>query len=538
MNQSSNIYLEVKNFVKEKIDPCLLRKFSTSKKSSFELREYMEATFAVVNSIIDAYTVHEYEFTLAMDFLVQMAHENIEAIFFRILKEADLHDSQYLDSYFGVYYALSILYKKKGKTEKLEKLLAKKYDAFDSYPLHYEVRSRYFKRVKNYKDALKNDQNAINSLKFIGVTNPGVLISYASTICTMLENNTLPDRDDVKDAIQYTEEAIARNPVYPKYPFVKAKLVFLEAIRYESDVAIYQEAFKEAQHRIQDAHVLLQQGFRGDNNYYKKELASFDSFSDKMNKVMDELRFTKTFEYLNTKKKAILSKSSHDECYASNLLPDNPELKPGDKFFFVCYSSKDFKSVYSDLIELYKRKVHFVYDHSLINGHSLGWDNEVKGKIESKDCVGVLFFISKNIFYGEAIHKEIKIAKESEQANMMVNLEEIAPSHILTDFIIDRYVEAESVCQDCIQKIIKEANGDPNAKCQGMLPKKFYLSDEYMKDFLDYFPDKTPYAIKQKQYNDDGTVHIDSLIENIRKAFEKDCTIIGDNLDEIIKDKN
>lgn len=453
----------------------------------------------------EKYTTEEYDFTLAMDVFVETSDKRLSSCLEEILdiSESDRSYSENESIYFAAYYALSILYKKEDNVEGLERLIGKRYEKFSSFALHFEVYSRYYKRIDQFKRALSYDNLAINVLKSRGIINVGLCISYASTVCTMLtKRDPALKSADVELAKKYVDDAINYNSEYPKYYFLKAQLIFLSAVRDKKPLdqllAIRDEAVE-----LIDVHaaVHLYTIYNNRNLYLEKEQKKYEDFKDYMEDVIDRKmtsRFPKTNEELDERKRRILEAESQDECVSSFILPPIPELRPGDKYFFICYSSRDFKSVYCDLIELYRHKVPFKYDERLTQG--LGWQGQIDKGISSEDCAGVVFYLSKNVLSTGSVCEEIEITEKHEKEHFCVNLEgKLLPSQMLSDLLIERY------------------NADKN---------NYYLPGGNMRTFINFFSDNEVFTQKFPKHGDDGTAHLDAYIQSIADKFSE--IIIGD----------
>ena len=447
--------------------------------------------------ITDKFGVEEYSFNLAMDVFVEAAYKNLSECLKRILEESDFDspDDRERNIVFAAYYALSLIYKKQDNVDGLCELIGEKYDDLRDYALHFEVHSRYYKRVDKYREALSCDKRAINVLKRNDIINVALCISYASTLCTMLKNKDTSLRDDdVELAKKYIEAAIEFNPIYPKYYFLKAQLVFLAAVRMTDDLATLEAAASEAIELIDEhADVYLYEFYRGKNVFENMERAKYEKFKEFMDEIIDRKknpRFPRTEAELNEIRDKILASESQDKCAA---MPPLPVLNKGDKYLFVCYSSRDFKEVYSDLIELYRHKVPFKYDGHLPGGDA--WQIQVENGINNPDCAGVVFYISQNVLLTESVCEEIGIAEKHGKMHQCVNLEGSSPpSHILSDLLVKRHAEN---------------------------PKGYYLSANNMRLFLNYFKDNVPFT-----HRFDYTSHIDNLMQDLMKVFPQ--IIIGD----------
>ena len=467
---------------------------------------------ARINSIKEAlllitreFTTEKYSFNLAMDVFVEAAYKNLSDCLVRILAEADLESDEEdeCDVYFAAYYALSLIRKKQDDVEGLRELLDERYMALSYYPLHYEVHSRYYKRVDDFRRALSCDKRAINILGRKNITNVALCISYASTVCTMLKRRDPSlSGDDIELAQKYIGAAIDFNPDYPKYYFLKAQLIFLSAVHSKSDTAVLEAAGKEAVRLIDEyADVILYELYHDRNVFVQKERAKYDEFKSYIDEIVKRKkspRFVRTDEELDTLKDRILSAQSQDVCVSSAILPPLPMLHKDDKYFFICYSSRDFKSVYCDLIELYKRKVPFRYDERLKHGE--GWQGQIEGGISSENCAGVVFYLSKNVLSTSSVCQEIDITEEYQRGHFCVNLEgSTLPSRILTDLIIERY------------------HSDP---------QNYAIPGEQMQQFLNFFSDNQVFTHKFKENGPDGTSHFDAFVDALLTKFPQ--IIIGD----------
>ena len=451
------------------------------------------------------FTTEKYSFNLAMDVFVEAAYKNLSECLMKILSETDLEDAEDEDQdvSFAAYYALSLIRKKQDDVEGLKELLDEKYLAFSGYPLHYEVHSRYYKRVDDFKTALNCDKRAINILNRKSITNVALCISYASTVCTMLKKRD-PSlySEDIALAQKYIDAAIEFNPDYPKYYFLKAQLIFLSAVHEKAELDNLVAAGREAITLIDEyADVILYEFYHDRNVFVQKEREKYDAFKTYIEETVKRKkspRFVKSDEELDALKERILAAENQDVCVSSGILPPLPALHKDDRYFFICYSSKDFKSLYCDLIEMYKRKVPFKYDERLKQGKD--WQEQIHRGISSPNCAGVVFYLSKNVMATNSVCKEIDITKNAGKDHFCVNLEgSKVPSLILTDLLIERHA----------------AN-----------PNDYAIPGEQMHLFLDFFKDNQVFAHKFKENGPDGTDHIDAFIDDLLNTFPN--IIIGD----------
>ena len=138
-------------------------------------------------------------------------------------------------------------------------------------------------------------------------------------------------------------------------------------------------------------------------------------------------------------KKILASSESIHTCPRVPL----PKINENQNYIFISYSHKDYKYVYSDLADMYEAGVRFWYDSGLSAGKK--WDQEVFEKIASPFCVGVVFYMSENLFLSRSAGREIEItyAKQCEGAEQShnetnffsVNLTDKLPKEILVSAI-------------------------------------------------------------------------------------------------------
>lgn len=122
-----------------------------------------------------------------------------------------------------------------------------------------------------------------------------------------------------------------------------------------------------------------------------------------------------------------------------------PQINENENYIFISYSHKDYKQVYADLADMYTAGVRFWYDNGLSAGKK--WDEEIKDKLFNTNCVGVIFFMSKNLFLSPSANKEIELvcnlasgndaAKQNIINYFSVNLTDKMPKQILSDAMQD-----------------------------------------------------------------------------------------------------
>lgn len=114
-----------------------------------------------------------------------------------------------------------------------------------------------------------------------------------------------------------------------------------------------------------------------------------------------------------------------------------PDIAENQNYIFISYSHKDYKKVYADLAYLYREGVRFWYDRGLSAGKN--WDAEVKERLESPRCSGVIFYLSENMFLSKSVNEEISLVcgmeHQSRKNYFCVNLSEGQPKDILRNIM-------------------------------------------------------------------------------------------------------
>jgi len=471
------------------------------KAEHYDAEQLYSATFDALKMLTRQFGTHEYAFNLSIEIFVENTFTEIAPVLRQIVDDhiASIRvNTETADAVFAAYYALSLIYKKTKNINGLRSLADDKYDVafirgFAGYPLTFEVFSRYHKRTKTlegYRKALGYDNRAIRMLSRLKASNIGVCISFASTVCLILESNSdFLEPDQIASAIEYINAAIDINPEYPKYYYLKAKLAFYSALP-EDDNEKLGRICRQVIQDLEDAEIFLQEK----DVYRAAERKEYESFKMKVWNMLDmrrHPRFLLSDEQLSALRNRILECSEIDR---RSCLPPLPDLQEGDRYFFICYSVADFKSVYSDIIELYRNKVPFCYDQNIAAGRN--WQQYVRSHISSENCMGVVFYISRNTLQTNSVCEEIQIVNEYDKPYFCVNLEGAKPpSDLLTDIIIENYLNHGK-----------------------------QLSGSQMRLFLNAFDDDTVFTAKYREHSDAGLQHFQKYLFDIRNCFP-DLTI-------------
>ena len=468
-----------------------------------ELNALQQVTLAALQQLAGDFGTSDYGFNLVMErFVERFCHqiaEHLPGILSSLMPKhlAFVSRSADTDAAFVSYYALSLIYKKEDRQDLLKSLIDERYNFFTQlYPLAFEVRSRYYKRIHEYDNALEADELAIDFLNIKNITNYALCISYASTVCRMYEKGYTVESYQKDNAWLYIQNAIDYNPLYPKYHFLKGKLLFY-ANRGMQDLEAFQATCSEAISYIKHARSLQMEQpgvhFNAALQEYNKLIALITQESRKRSD--QSLPFMHLSEQeLRKSIQQVLSAEKRKDC-----APPNPNLKPGQKFIFVSYAHADFRSVYCDLWMLYANKVPFQYDGGMPIGSR--WDAEAHNYINREECAGVLFFVSQHTLLSESVEIECKLALEAQKSGKRyycVNLMgDTVPSKILIQSIIANGVEG-----------CNAANVD----------------NERIKTFITTFHDKALFLAKHPKPGPDGQAHIPELISSLKTTFpELEC---------------
>lgn len=88
------------------------------------------------------------------------------------------------------------------------------------------------------------------------------------------------------------------------------------------------------------------------------------------------------------------------------------DLSGGKNYIFISYSHRDYKQVFSDLAYFSynsQTRVRFWYDEGLPVGED--WEKAAGGFMADPHCVGVVFYLSKNLLLSPSVFKEIQTVK-------------------------------------------------------------------------------------------------------------------------------
>ena len=112
------------------------------------------------------------------------------------------------------------------------------------------------------------------------------------------------------------------------------------------------------------------------------------------------------------------------------------------EYYFISYSHKNYKEVYSDLFDLSEMGLGIWYDRGIPAGSS--WKDTAVKYLAPFDCKGVIFYISEEALISNAIKDEIKFTKENEKPFIVILLDQQGN----LDDLINRLFEEKKITED------------------------------------------------------------------------------------------
>ena len=155
---------------------------------------------------------------------------------------------------------------------------------------------------------------------------------------------------------------------------------------------------------------------------------------------------------LDEKIKFIEESASLEQVQKSGILPD-PDSQNG--YYFVSYSHKDYKIVFKYVLRLLEQGVNLWYDRGLEAGKS--WREDVKRKIYSYNCKGVICFLSSNCFGSESLLKEYEMIRKFNKPTVAVEMNESIFDPVVKAFTLDDGEVDEKAFREWLRGISKES---------------------------------------------------------------------------------
>ncbi len=340
---------------------------------------------------------------------------------------------------------------------------------FSSYPLIFELLSRYYAVLGDFDGQFKMAKTALRLLESVkgkvvsydgepdyeqqGV-NYGAEIACANAVCSILEDNylygelsenpkvnlsmqskdirngymgnysianadisrimqSIPDmKKHIDNAIEFATSTLEID--YPKYHYLNAKIKFYSVVlkNYLEGTIVRKiddknEIFKEI-----DIAVKLETN-RASHDADKRTYA-YNCLKDYVCGYTDNNLDKKYHQ----DRKGIISAASIKKLNAVAF----PALNDGKSadYAFISYSSADFKHVYCDLLEMERRGINYWYDKGTCLG--LDWKEIVRQRI--KGCSVVLYYMSAHSVTSAAVIDELNYILQLKKPIICINLTE------------------------------------------------------------------------------------------------------------------
>ncbi|MBO5711944.1 MAG: TIR domain-containing protein [Acholeplasmatales bacterium] len=222
-------------------------------------------------------------------------------------------------------------------------------------------------------------------------------------------DTSLINNDTLSIAMKYCQEAIDYNPTYPKYPFLRAQLLFYDAI-YNKEVIDF-TLLTEIKNLLSKAKSL--ENVKA--NDYQLRVSKYSEFQKRVEDYMERSHTVNKvdLEYYRMKDEII-----HMQVCPPPQKRMKPSAKANDQYAFISYSTLDFKSVYCDLIAYKKRGINFWYDAGVVAGEA--WHKTIEEKIINANVI--ICYISPGFLRSQAIYRELTLFKKYNKPIIWIDL--------------------------------------------------------------------------------------------------------------------
>lgn len=168
------------------------------------------------------------------------------------------------------------------------------------------------------------------------------------------------------------------------------------------------------------------------------------------------------------------------------------DLSGGKNYIFISYSHRDYKQVFSDLAYFSynsQTRVRFWYDEGLPVGED--WEKAAGGFMADPHCVGVVFYLSKNLLLSPSVFKEIQTVKSLKKPYCTVALDagQYSAAKIF-DNTLGRELRAIAARQDELEEFFPDTHtsliyGRDNAASRiTKISDIFDVTEEVFADFV------------------------------------------------------
>ncbi len=222
-------------------------------------------------------------------------------------------------------------------------------------------------------------------------------------------DNSLINNENLDIAMKYVMQAIDYNPTYPKYPFLKAQLLFYKSIFNKELISF---------NLLSEIKELLSKAKSLENvkaNDYTLRVSKYELFLRRVESYMER-------SYTQNKKDLEYYRIKDEIIHMQSCPPPQKRIKPSvtgsDSYAFISYSTMDFKSVYCDLLGFKNRGISFWYDAEVVPGEQ--WHKVIEEKIKNASCI--ICYISPSFLKSQAIYKELSLFKKYDKPIIWVDL--------------------------------------------------------------------------------------------------------------------
>ncbi len=363
------------------------------------------------------------------------------------------------DVAFAAFYYLGLHFSRKFDTESFNKLLScEPYfnRFFADYPLFFELSARYFGLVAQYDRQVLTALCALKKMEKVKCENVAVKISFVAAICMRLQSlyiegvkelidggqtssaNSISAialkeyfkdtdetqiqgrvcRDYVERAIEYTRQALDFNPRYSKYHYLMAQLKFFSSISGGNmpDKSLHKEICDMIETAISFENSLADD--------YGLRVAEYRIFLDLVENHfrgnMSGLAFARHKDSISRIKDI------------KNVTRPKNNYVDGEDYVFISYSTKNFRQVYIDLLEMKRRGISYWYDGGVDSDEA--WYKSVQKYIQNCSCV--ICYLSNEYMTSDSIEREMKLIRRFRKPVFCINCTD---NNQISEIIADAY---------------------------------------------------------------------------------------------------
>lgn len=133
-----------------------------------------------------------------------------------------------------------------------------------------------------------------------------------------------------------------------------------------------------------------------------------DTISDNIKKwnIYSEFSGTSKHDHINKLFKKYLFLGLELDTIDKAIIPLDENIV-NEPYIFISYSNDDYEQVYPIIVKLKEQGISVWYDEGLAYGES--WKNQVRERLNSDNCKGIVFFSSANSFSSKSVIFEIEI---------------------------------------------------------------------------------------------------------------------------------